>query len=980
MTSIARVLAAAVLLIALPLSALDASRGIGQYTVSFWQGNDGLPQESVQAITQTRDGYLWVGTLAGLARFDGVTFTVFDKRNTPALADNAIQSLVEDKDGTLWIATGGGGIVRWRNGRFDVFAEAQGATSETVWSLMLTRRGELWAGSLRHGIFIWRGSRFEPLNVPGIPRTLTALAMFEDRNGAIWIGTEHDGMYRYAAGVVEHFHPANGFAGETIRVFAEDRDGTFHAGGDNGLFRRDGERFVRITTADGLASDLVRALRLDGDGNFWVGTYGGLSRIREGVLETFPADRLPSPTIRSLFEDREHNLWLGTGGGGLVRLKDSVAVSLTSREGLPNNSVRAILQDRSGAMWLGTYGGGLSSWRDGRMVSSWTTRNGMLDDVVFALAEDHEGAIWAGTRKGVSRLEHGRVTNLTVKDGLPAEVVRALFVDRDGAVWIGTVSGGLSRYAKGRIESLTTRDGLSSDSIFWISQSRDGAIWTATYGGGLNRISGRDIRVYRKKDGLPTDRVWSIYEDRDGVMWLGTRGGGLVRFKDGRFSRIQVTDGLFDDVVYSVLEDAQNNLWMSGNRGIWRVAKSQLNGLADGGANRVTSYPLGRADGLPSSECNGGSQPSSWKAADGRLWFSTIGGAAIIDPSRLETTDAPPPVRIETILADGVALPVNQGIRVPPGSEQLEIRYSGIGLAMPERVRFRYRLEGYDSQWREAGARRVAFYTRVPPGTYRFRVLASTGGELWPADGTSVELTLLPRLWQTRTFLLCMCLLAIVAWYSVYRWRVRALRTRARELADLVSQRTSELRLANDKLLEVSRVDGLTGVSTRRRFDEVLEEEWRRGMRDRLPVSLMMIDIDCFKSYNDGHGHLEGDEALRQVASQLRSAAKRAGDLVARYGGEEFALVLHATPLEQATELAESVRSAVHAMAIPHPGSSVSTVVTISVGVATAIPSHGTEPEALLAAADAMLYEAKEAGRNQVRATQLAGSTPTRAE
>lgn len=963
----ATTLAAISILLAIPAATLQADRAIGQYTVASWQASHGLPQESVQAIYQSRDGYLWVGTLAGLARFDGVAFTTFDKRNTPAIRDNAIQSIVEDRHGDLWIATGGGGIVRYRNGRFDVFDEKQGATSETIWSLLVRRNGELWAGSLRHGIFIFRGGKFEKLVLAGFPDPLTALTLYEDREGVLWVGTEHNGLYRVAGTTVTHEDLSGRGLPETVRAIAEDASGTLWIGTDDGLYRRAAGGFERYTTREGLPSDLVRAIFRDAAGSLWIGTYGGLARFRGGALEPFPSGRLPSAIIRCLYQDREKNLWLGTGGGGIARLKESIAFGITERDGLRNNSVRAILEGRGGEVWVGTYGGGIACFRDGALVASYTTKDGLLDDIVFSLTEARDGTLWIGTSKGVSRLRDGRFVNLTRAEGLPGEVVRAIYADREGSIWIGTVSGGLSRFRDGKLVTFTAADGLSGDSIFWITQTRDGAIWAATYGGGLNRLANGRFRVYRTADGLPTDRVWSIYEDRDGVLWLGTRGGGLVRMKNGRFARIQMAQGLFDDVVYSVVEDDRGNLWMSGNRGIWRAEKTQLDAVADGRLPSLVSYALGRADGLPSSEGNGGSQPSSCKTRDGRLWFSTIGGVAVIEPHAIEEKIAPPIVIIERVVADGRELPSASVTRVPAGTRQLEVRYTGLSLGMPERVRFRYQLEGYDTGWTDAGPRRSAYFTRVPPGKYTLLVVATIDGQSW-SKGSTIAIELLPRIWQTRPFVATIALAAVLAVWVAYRWRVRSLRLRAAELAALVEQQTRELRVANSRLYELSRADGLTGVANRRHFDETLDREWRRALRDAHPLSLLLIDIDRFKSYNDLKGHVEGDETLRRIASTLGLTVRRAGDLVARYGGEEFAVVLPATPADRASEIAETVRRSVESLDIQHPQGG---PVTVSIGVATVIPRLELVSEALVAAADEMLYEAKKRGRNGVVAVEL---------
>ena len=549
-------------------------------------------------------------------------------------------------------------------------------------------------------------------------------------------------------------------------------------------------------------------------------------------------------------------------------------------------------------------------------------------------------------------------------------------MDRAGTLWVGTLGNGIARLADGRWSTLTTHDGLPNDNVRTVVEAQDGAFWIGTDGGLAHYTEGA-FHKYGVADGLTSDAIYSVLLDPDGVLWVSTLGGGLHRFENGRFTAFTTQQGLFDSVVFQILDDGSGNLWMSSNRGVYRVSKTDLDAVA---RHRLSAVPwrlFGTADGMESSECNGGNQPAGIRIRDGRLWFATLKGAVAVDPDHVLTNTVPPPVQLEEVIVDKRQLDPNRDARLMPGPGALEFHYAGLSFLAPQRVHFRYRLEGFDKEWVDAGTRRAAYYTNTPPGTYRFHVIACNNDGVWNEKGATFGFTLTPHLYETRWFYsICVAALLFLA-TGVYRLRVRGLTRRKADLVRLVGERTRQLEEANQRLEQANRAlrrlssqDGLTGIANRRQFDEVLDLEWRRAYRSEAPLSLLMLDIDHFKTFNDAHGHQRGDDYLKAMAAALRDGLNRPGDVVARYGGEEFAVILPDTDERGALSCAERLRQSVLCLEIPHdrPGAPLSAAV--SIGVATTFPREGSSSATLIAAADEALYRAKSEGRNRVRVAQ----------
>ncbi len=773
---------------------LDPAKPITQYRHDVWGIEEGLPQNTVPAIVQTRDGYLWLGTELGLARFDGLQFKVFDKDNTPALKSNSIYALLEDRHGNLWIGTNGGGLTRFHDGKFQSYGIREGLPSMVVLSLHEGREGNLWVGTDGGGLSRLGQGRFTSFGVKEGLADNSVFAIAEEPDGTLWIGT-HGGLSRFQQGRFTSFTTKDGLPSDYVRCLQPSRGGGLWIGTNGGgLARLKDSAFTSVRNQNGLSAGAISTLFEDADGSLWVGTIGaGLSRLTGGGLASYRAkDGLSSDDVWSVYQDRSGSLWVGTGGGGLNRFENGMFTAYDAKSGLSNDVVLPVFEDSQGSVWFGTNGGGLNRLRDGKFTA-FTTKNGLADDLVFTIAEDRPGSMWIGTRNGLNHYENGRFRLYTVRDGLPSEKVVTSYVSRDGVLWVGTRAG-LGKFQNGRFTAFTTKEGLSNNYVLAIEEDRKGALWIGTGGGGLNRFQDGKFTVYGSGQGLSNGVVWALHDDADGVLWAGTNGGGLNRLKDGRFTAFTTREGLIDDAIYRILEDGAGNLWMSCDRGIFRVNGKELNDFAEGRIRRFNTVSYGTADGMKSRECNGGFQPAGWRARDGRMWFPTMKGAVVIDPRNAGGDDVAPPVVIEETLVNRKIVDSSRGLRAPPGSRELEIRYSAIGFHAPQKIAFRYRLEGFDADWVDAGARRTAYYTNIPPGSYRFRVIARNSEGVWNSTGASLEFSLAPHYYQTSWFL-CVCALAILGLaMATHLARIRRLHAAEKLLTQRVDERTAELR------------------------------------------------------------------------------------------------------------------------------------------------------------------------------------------
>ena len=746
-------------LLLLTLSAKDL-RAAPYYHFDTWQTDDGLPQGTVTSVVQTPDGYLWLGTQNGLVRFDGINFKVFNEDNTAAIKNNRIVQLFVDHQGILWIGTEQGGLIRLQDGQFRSYEiPGKGTAFNYARTLSDDADGNLWIVTCEWQLLKLQKDRFEVVSAhwtsEGVPATLA-----HDRLGRIWVDTEKELMSFVNGGFKTMQSEPN--PGNFSIELGTSRNGGVWVAANNRLRRCDAGDWVADFGAFAWTNSPIYDLYEDSQNRVWVATMGsGLFRYSPDgtVLHLTTKDGLPSDFVRCVIEDTEGNMWVGMEGGGLSRMRLAAFQSLDTRQGLSSDQVTSICESTNGGFWIAMNGQGLDYLPSNGIIEHVDFAQGLMNGHVWSVLEDHQGTVWAGTWDGLFKREDNRFVNLS--DGVKiARQVFAIFEDQQNNIWLGQQGlGALTRLSANEQTLVTIPEATSSLDVRVMAQDSKGGFWVGTENEGLYRLQDGRWTHFDKKEGLASESIWSLYADNDGTMWIGTCGGGLSRWRNGHVTTWTEKDGLVNDVICQILEDDKNNLWLGSYGGVFQINKRELDeSIKNNNSIQCISYD--KSDGLPSIECVGGFQPAGHRSRDGRLWFPTAKGLAIVDPDKIEKNLLPPPVMIENITADGASLlqkrdgmnasHAGSALRVPPGKHRLEFIYTALSLTAPEKVRFKYKLSGLENQWQEAGWKRTAVYGRIPPGNYQFDVIACNNDGVWNWQGASLAITVLPYFWETR--------------------------------------------------------------------------------------------------------------------------------------------------------------------------------------------------------------------------------------
>ena len=731
--------------------------------IHAWDTQDGLPQNTVNAIVQTQNGYLWLATQEGLARFDGVRFKSYGLQD--GLPSVEINALCQDHKGTLWIGTSGG-LSRPQNGEFDTVPLPQRlATSDVVTVLMEDSAGQLWVGT-RNGVGIYKNGKFiESPDLAGVGQTvILSLAQSHDR--AIWIGTS-SGLFEFNG---NHLTEISGPAGlDEIRAHCllVDQSNDLWASIGNGmvLCRQHG-KWMSYTETNGLPFDYITCMTQEADGTIWAGSLDvGLYRFDDGHFDRIgKGDGLSADDIRSLCPDREGNLWVGTRIGGLDRLSRSKLIVYGLNQGLTNDFTRSVGESDDGTLWVGTIGGGLYRGQDGKFseVPHEVPNENGATDFYFAFINSvlvtENNTIWYGGIRGLLRRQNGKLTDCYTNDLFWSTSVTALCDDLHGKIWIGTADGKVVHFQDGKFSEFPEL--IARGAITSLARETNGDLWVGSAGNGLKYIHGDSVVAL--SDGLLSQSIRTLFLDSDGTLWIGTSGGGLSRCQNGQIVTFTTQQGLLADTVSQIIPDDNGNLWIGCNHGIFRVSKAELNNLAIGKIKFVHPRVYDTSDGMPADECSSGFCPAGLRTKSKLLCFSTVKGLVLLDP-QAHIKALPRDALLEEIVVDGQPQPLEPGpenstprsvprVVIPHGAWEVELHYTAIGLSSPESVRFRYRLARLDKDWFEADGQRTAYYHDIRPGDYTFEVAACNADGIWSGQPTVLEITVEPYFWETLWF------------------------------------------------------------------------------------------------------------------------------------------------------------------------------------------------------------------------------------
>jgi ligand-binding sensor domain-containing protein/signal transduction histidine kinase len=814
-----------------------------EYRVDHWQTEDGLPGNEVTALLQTRDGYLWIGTSSGLARFDGVKFTKFGEQD--GLKNSRILCLLEDRRGRLWVGTDGGGLFCFVDKIFQAVTTRDGLFSDVVMSLAQGADDRIWIGTYA-GLNCWREGQF--LQDPPVPprRESAVSRVLEDGSG-LWVVL--NGFLHQVKGQDYFRENLGGEPGSQIAIAALRRgaSGRIWFGGLSGRLACSVDGVMDTVPQPGtFSSDTILDICEARDGDVWIAlAASGLRRLRNGdVISLSVPDGLADNSVRCLLEDREGNIWAGTGGGGLNRIKRKKLRLVTASDGLSYNGITSLAEDEEGRIWIGSNGGGLSVAKDGNFSPS--DLSYLLDNESLpSLLVSRNGSLWLGTwNSGLFCKTGSKLEQYHLGTPENEQPVLALCENRAGGLWVGTYQEGLKFFNDGVFRQCRATNAILPKYITSLTQDDEGRLWIGSGGDGLFCLVGEELRTLSSSHGLPSDFVRTLHLDAEGVLWIGTS-RGLGRLKAGRLRNLTAQQGLWDEVISQILEDAEGQLWFGSNRGIFRQSKRELDDVMEGRKQTLNPQTFGKGEGLENLECTGGFSPAGLRTRDGRLWFSTVKGLAVVDPANIPKNRVAPALWLEEVHVNGVRqdLPFESGnpglktsplLEVAPGAQRVAFHYTALSFTAPEKVRFRYRLEGIDRDWVEAGGRRIAEYPLLLPGEYRFRVSAINEDGVESANEAGITLICHPAFWQTSWFrVLAITIVVGSAGWAVKVWATRRLRRRLALLEHEHALEQEKTRIARDIHDELGAL--LTEISmisdhSQQRLDspKELESELRR--------------------------------------------------------------------------------------------------------------------------------------------------------
>ncbi|WP_198341827.1 ligand-binding sensor domain-containing diguanylate cyclase [Oceanisphaera avium] len=926
---------------------------LSRYYQDHWTTQEGLPQNTINDIAQTPEGYLWIATWEGVARYNGREFKVFSRATDSGLPDSGIRDLVVSDEGLLALDSRGG-ISRYQQQHFIPQADV----GVMINDVLHDSQGLTWLATEGDGLYLRKDDSTE-LHIKSEDGLASnyVYRLVEDERGHIWVATAKG----LAKVVGRQLKPVAQVPNVSIGALLKDNQGRILIGSEQGVYIADDQDITPFHPA--AIPDSIISMLQDNSGALWLGTVdSGLIRVSElGIERLDVAQGLPEQYVPSLLQDKEGSIWVGTNGG-LMRLREVSFININEQDGLAGNYARTLLAHSDGSVWVGSSTG-LSRISSSGIEALALTIPDSTAPSVLSLAQGPEDELWVGTfSHGLLHVKDKQVIAVYGQEqGLPANKIRAILPAADGSLWLGT-SLGLSQFKNGTFTNFTTANGLPNDVIMSLHQADNGDIWVGTpLGAAIIRnqtITEVDLSAQEK-----AEFVFGFYsEPGSEYLWLGTD-RGLVRYRtqDNSVALVGIAQGLPLEKIFQPVADGKGSLWLPTNKGVTRVSLAEAHRVADGKKKAIKFTHYGEKDGLTSSQTYSGASNNAVMDNAGNIWLTTALGMMYTQPNwHTLTSSSDLPVVLETFMVGGEAQVIKDKTVLDAGTSRIQFNYAGLGYVVPERIQYRTLLVGFDKDWVNRGQQAIAEYTNLAPGHYVFKVAARYSYQDW-GPPTQVSFTILPFIWQLPFFWSILACLLVISLWLLMRMRLRFIRYHAQELERQVADKTQELKHQAQAFARQARADSLTGLPNRRAFDEAMASAFSRAERTPLPITLVVLDIDHFKLVNDTWSHEVGDQVLKVVAELIRNEIREV-DFPARWGGEEFTILLPNTDLMTSVLVAERLRESVMEHDFGYLAADFK--LTVSIGLAEAAP--GMDAVQLLANADVALYQAKGQGRNRV--------------
>jgi len=941
------------------LSTDEQTLPLSDYFTQTWNTHDGLPHNGINSISQTTDGYLWIGTWEGLARFNGREFKIFTRGSKIGLPDSAVKSLTSTQEGNLLVAGARGGLSERSNNHWSPKPFASTMINHAIYD----SNKNLWLALEGKGL-VYRNRNSQQDTV--IINNIRAYKIVQDSEGTIWVATSKGLFSVKNKTVVRHFDEHYGLPNTPAHTVLLTKEKQLIVGTQQGAYKLVNGFFQPLH--DQLANERVNSLLQDTDHNIWLGTNNhGIFRLNKNNLEQLDdSNGLPNNKISSLYQDKEQSIWVGTSSG-LFRLRAAPFITLTTKQGLSGNYIRSVLSHSDGSMWVGNSKGLNKIQKD--LISTIKIAHSNEQFSVLSLAETPDKQVLVGTyNQGLYILNNNELQQLmTTEKGLPSNEIRSILVDSTKNLWLGTASGLVKISPDNTKEIFNKQSGLPASFIMALAEDSLGRVWIGT-GDGIASYNKGTLQTYRLNDKFDAEYAFGFHIEQNSIWMATDRGLIHIDLTTNEMRAVTKENGLPVDKIFQIVVDNNNTFWLSSNRGIISITRKQINNIIQGKSKFIDYKLFAEGVGLLSSQANGGSTPAATLHHDGSVWIATAKGVSHINHKRLQRmAETALPVAIEQLDVDGKSYPVLPTVQLPEGASRITIHYAGLGYLMAEYIEYQTQLIGFDIQWQNKNNQTFTEFTNLEPGNYTFQMRAKYPNGQWQENIATISFAITPFYWQTTFFKLFIALSICLSLYTIYRYRMITIERSQIKLKNLVAQQTIELQKQAELFSYQANHDQLTGLFNRRAFDAWCNNDFKKAKLDNQPLTIAILDIDHFKNVNDEYSHLIGDQVIKRMANILQKLIQDCSyqAKLARWGGEEFTLLIN-NDEEKSYDFCELLRVTIK----NYDFSEIAQDLNITISIGLTDNNEVTEYDKMINRADQALYFAKHNGRNQVRIYQ----------